>query len=183
MTLELGSILKVFCKKDKTQLLCEGIEDNCIKPAMNLYEKFQVSTHHFYLDANPFMAWGPNSQPIASPEFIAVLDNLDCRNILQNRKAFNLAKLDPLPSRKELHHHLLNVCTVVPALCMRQIGQRDAVKEPMTVRRQQMLVAWGPEEKRHKFVDGGDRTIVSQLYFGAKSERSEGSWTSSFRWG
>ncbi|KND94052.1 hypothetical protein TOPH_01194 [Tolypocladium ophioglossoides CBS 100239] len=169
--------------KDKTQWLCEGIQDNCIEPAMRLYEKFQVSTHHFYLDANPFMAWGSNSQLIASPEFVAALDKLDCRNILQNRKAFSLAKLDPQPSKKELHHHLLNVCTVVPALCMRQIGQRDAIKEPTTVRRQQMLVAWGPEERRKKFVDSGDRTIVSQLYLGARSERSESSWASSFRWG
>lgn len=182
MTVELATILKVFCKKDKFQWLCENIDDNCIWPAMKLYEKLQVSTHHFYLDINPYIMWGPGADLNTSPEFIDSLKNLDCKNILQSRRAFNLAKMDPEPSKKELYHHLLNVCTVVPALYMRQIGQKDAIKEPIVVRKQQMLVAYGPEDKRRKFVEKGDRPIIAHIYH-AKNERSGGESWAPFRWG
>lgn len=181
LTIELAQILKVFCKKDKYQWFCENMEGNCVSPAMKLYEKMQVSTHHFYLDINPYITWGSGGDFNTSPEFVDTLKNLDCRNVLQNRKAFNINKLDPQPSKKELYHHLLNICTVFPALLMRQIGQKDAIKEPMVVRKQQMLVAWGAEEKRNKFVENGDRPLVSHLYF-HKSERQGESWTTPFRW-
>ena len=180
MTLELASLLRVFNTKEKWPAFCEGIDSKCIHPAMQLYEKMAVSTHHFYLDVNPFMAWGRDNRIMSSNEFVDSLDNLDCRNMLQNRKAFNVAKLDPQPSLKELHHHLENICTVRPALYMRQIGQRDAIKEPSVVRKQQMLVAWGPDEKRKKFMENGERPIVSHLYF-AKTDKAEG-WGPSLRW-
>lgn len=182
MTIELSGILKVFCKKDKLGWFYDQMDENCVWPAMKLYEKLQVSTHHFYLDLNPYIMWSSGGDLNGSPEFIDSLKNLDCRNILQNRKAFNLAKLDPSPSKKELYHRLLNVCTVVPSLYMRQIGQKDSIKEPMVVRKQQMLVAWGDEEKRKAFTEKGERTIVSHL-FHAKSERQPDSWTAQFRWG
>lgn len=176
MTVELGQILKVFCKKqDKVQAMYEGLDDNCIWPAMKLYEKLQVSTHHFYLDINPYIVWGPGGDLNTSPEFIDTLKKLNCKNVLQNRKVFDVARMDPEPSKKELYHHLLNVCTVVPALNMRQIGQKDSIKEPIVVRKQQMLVAYGEEEKRRKFVENGDRPIISHLYH-SKSDRSGESW-------
>ncbi|KAH7156956.1 hypothetical protein EDB81DRAFT_788456 [Dactylonectria macrodidyma] len=182
MTVELCGILKVFCKKEKMSWFYEQMDDNCVFPAMKLYEKLQVSTHHFYLDINPYIMWSSGGDLNASPEFIDSIKNLDCRNVLQNRKAFNLAKLDPPPSKKELYHRLLNVCTVVPSLHMRQIGQRDSIKEPIVVRKQQMLVAWGDEDKRRAFIEKGERTIVSHL-FHAKSERAPEGWTAQFRWG
>lgn len=179
LTLELGTTLRIFCRKDRFQRFCEDIEEQCVAPAMKLYEKLQVSTHHFYLDINPFMAWGSNGQLISSVEFLDSIGKLDCRNVLQNRKVFNMAKMDPAPSTAELRHHMVNVCTVVPALMMRQVGQRDAIKEPVVVRRQQMLVAWGPEEKRRRFLEEGDATLCGCL-LGVKSEG--GSWVSNFRW-
>ncbi|KAK7425240.1 hypothetical protein QQZ08_008260 [Neonectria magnoliae] len=182
MTIDLCSILKVFCKKEKMGWFYEQMDDNCVTPAMKLYEKLQVSTHHFYLDINPYIMWSPGGELNASPEFIDSLKNLDCRNILQNRKAFNLTKLDPQPSKKELYHRLLNVCTVVPSLYMRQIGQKDSIKEPIVVRKQQLLVAWGSEEKRNAFIEKGERTIISHL-FHSKSERAGESWSSLVRWG
>lgn len=148
---------------------------------MKLYEKLQVSTHHFYLDVNPFMAWSTNGNLMSSAEFLDTLNTLDCRNVLQHRKAFNLAKLDPEPTPTELRHDLVNVCTVVPALMMRQVGQRDAIKEPVTVRKQQMLVAWGPEEKRRKFMENGEATIVAHLFQAGRGQG--GGWSSAFRRG
>lgn len=146
---------------------------------MKFYEKLQVSTHHFYLDMNPFMAWGSGGEVLCSGEFIDNIEKLDCRNVLQNRKVFNMGKMDPKPTASELRHHMVNVCTVVPALMMRQVGQRDAIKEPVVVRRQQMLVAWGPEEKRRRFLEEGDVTLCGCL-FGVKSDG--GSWVSNLRW-
>ncbi|KAI5467020.1 hypothetical protein BGZ63DRAFT_346918 [Mariannaea sp. PMI_226] len=179
MTVELCSMLRIFCKKEKLPWFYENMENNCVTPAMQLYEKLQVSTHHFYLDINPYIMWSSGGELNGSPEFIDSIANLDCRNILQNRKAFNVNKIDPQPTKKELYHRLLNVCTVVPSLYMRQIGQRDAIKEPIVVRKQQMLVAWGTEEKRRSFMENGDRTLVSHL-FASKSERIGEGWIS--RW-
>lgn len=180
--MELANVLKIFCKRDKFPWFYENFEANCIVPAMELYEKMQVSTHHFYLDVNPYIVWGPGGELSTSQEFVESLGKLDCKNILQNRKAFVLAKLDPPPSKKELYHHMSNICTVVPALFMRQIGQKDSIKEPMVVRKQQMLVAWGGEEKRQKFLEGGDRPLVSHIYFSTgKNDRQDRSWPS-FRW-
>ncbi|TFA99437.1 hypothetical protein CCMA1212_008747 [Trichoderma ghanense] len=173
MTLDLADILRIFCKKDKFTWFCQNMEDNCVKPAMALYEKIQVSTNHFYLDIQPYIAWS-GSRLSLSPEFVESVDKLDCRNILQNRKAFNMAKLDPQPTKKELYLNLLNVCTVVPALYIRQIGQRDAIKAPAVVRKQQMLVAWGPEEKRDKFTEEGDPSLVSLLFFPKSRKRGDG---------
>lgn len=181
LTVELATILKIFCRKDQYSWFCTNLDKNCIQPAMELYEKMQVSTHHFYLDINPYIAWGHGGDFTISPEFIDSLDKLDCKNILQNRKAFSLAKLDPAPSKKELYHRMLNICTVVPALFMRQIGQKDAIKEPTIVRKQQMLVAWGPEDKKQKFVEEGERPIVAHLYF-TKADRPAEGWAP-FRWG
>ncbi|KAM0249120.1 hypothetical protein ACHAP5_003060 [Fusarium lateritium] len=163
MTQELASILKIFFKREQFQWFCENLSKRVVVPAMKLYEKFLISTNHFYLDINPFIVRS-GGELTTSTDFVDTVRKLDCRNVLQNRKAFNVEKLDPPPSKKELYHRLQNICTVVPALYMRQIGQRDAIKDPIVVRKQQMLVAWGPEEKRRAYQDGGERTLVSHLY-------------------
>ncbi|KAK1658361.1 hypothetical protein BDP55DRAFT_565199 [Colletotrichum godetiae] len=184
LTIELATIFKILSRKDKMEAFYKSFEQVCIKPAMQLYEKIQVSTNHFYFDINPYIVWGGDDEMQTSTDFLDSLQDLDCKNILQNRKAFNLMKIDPQPTKKELYHHLLNVCTLTPALYMRQIGRKDVIKEPQLVRRQQMLVAWGPQEKRDKFQENGDRTLLSHLYY-AKTDRERqeaGGWTN-FRWG
>ncbi|RFU81307.1 hypothetical protein TARUN_881 [Trichoderma arundinaceum] len=177
LTIELADTLRIFCKKDKYSWFCQNMEERCIKPAMALYEKLQVSTHHFYLDIQPYISWSPGSRLSLSPEFVEGIEKLDCRNILHNRKAFNMARIDPRPTKNDLYVKLLNVCTVVPALYIRQIGQRDAIKAPSIVRKQQMLVAWGPEEKRDKFVEEGDQSLVALLYFPRTRKKGDG-WLS-----
>ncbi|KAH6606693.1 hypothetical protein Trco_005846 [Trichoderma cornu-damae] len=174
MTMDLADVLRIFCKKDKWQWFCQNTEERCIKPAMALYEKLQVSTHHFYLDIQPYISWSPGARLTLSQEFVECVEKLDCRNILHNRKAFHVAKIDPRPAKSDLYVNLLNVCTVVPALYIRQIGQRDAIKAPSIVRKQQVLVAWGPEEKRAKFVEEGDQSLVALLYFPKTRKRGDG---------
>ncbi|KAK2050056.1 hypothetical protein LZ31DRAFT_513383 [Colletotrichum somersetense] len=184
LTEELASVFKILCRRDKMEWFLNGFGDHCVKPAMQLYEKMQVSTNHFYFDINPYIICGPDGEIETSPDFLDNLLDLDCKNVLQNRKAVNFAKMDPPPSKMELYHHMFNVCTLTPALYMRQIGRNDSIKEPQTVRRQQMLVAWGPQEKRIKFHESSDRTLLYHLYC-AKSERERqeaGGWAT-FRWG
>ncbi|KAK2000893.1 hypothetical protein LX36DRAFT_629787 [Colletotrichum falcatum] len=184
LTEEIASIFSILCRRDKMEWFSNNFGDHCIKPAMQLYEKMQVSTNHFYFDINPYIICGPDGEIETSPDFFDSLPELDCKNVLQNRKAVNLAKMDPQPSKMELYHHMLNVCTLTPALYMRQIGRNDSIKEPQTVRRQQMLVAWGPQEKRIAFHENGDRTLLYHLYCARSDrERQEAGGWATFRWG
>lgn len=164
LTLGLAQKLRILSKRCDWESFCQSLSEECILPAMELYEKMQISTHHFYLDINPMIIWHRDGSLTTCLDFYGSLDQLDCSNVLQNRKAFAVAKLDPPPTRKDLMDQVINVCTVAPALYMRRVGQRDAIKEPTVVRKQQTLVAWGTEETRQKFLDRGERTIASHLY-------------------
>jgi hypothetical protein len=153
-------------------MFCVNFQDNVIKPAVKLQERMLVSTHHFYLDVDPFIVSTPRAELEGSPDFIENLHKLHCENILQNRKQFNLAKIDPEPTREALLTDLTNVMTVVPGLYMRQVGRQDAIREPTIVRKQRTLVAWGTMEKKEKFVTNNNRTLMSVLYF-ASSQKHE----------
>ncbi|KZL78432.1 hypothetical protein CT0861_04026 [Colletotrichum tofieldiae] len=184
LTVELAGVFKILCRKDKMEWFVKSMGEHCVRPAMQLYEKMLVSTNHFYFDINPYIMCGPNGEIQTSPDFFDNLQDIDCRNVLQNRKAVNLAKMDPPPSKMELYHHMLNVCTLTPALYMRRIGRNDSIKEPQIVRRQQMLVAWGPQDKRAKFRENGERTLLYQLYCARSDrERQEAGGWATFRWG
>lgn len=130
-----------------------------------------TSTHHFYLDLNTYILWNTRQELEMSPDFIHDLPKLKCENILQNRKPFNLTKLDPRPSKEQLYKELTNVVTVVPALYMRQVGKGDVIKAPTAVRMQHVLVAWGPQERREKFLANGERTLLHHLCFSHRDGR------------
>ncbi|TDZ27808.1 hypothetical protein C8035_v008680 [Colletotrichum spinosum] len=183
MTRELGGIFRTLVRDSSADAYYKSIGQQCIEPAMQLYEKMQVSTHHFYFDMNPYITFGSEGAFETSTNFFDEVQDLDCRNILQNRKSFNVAKMDPPPSKRELYLRLLNICTVAPALYLRQVGRKDVIREPQIIRRQQMLVAWGPEEKRSSFIQQGERTLLNHLCSArCEQEKAEaGGWT--FRWG
>lgn len=168
LTTEVASLFKVFRREKEWNKLCVACQDGIIKPAVTLHEKLMTSTHHFYLDLNPYILWNSRQELEISPEFLDDLPTLRCENILQNRKPFNVTKLDPPPSKEQLYKDLNNVATIVPALYMRQVGKGDVIKEPTVVRMQQVLVAWGPEEKREKFLANGQRTLIHHLCFGRR---------------
>lgn len=171
LTLELAGGFRVFHRDDDWNSFCVNFQDSCIKPAMKLYEKLLVSTHHFYLDINPYIILS-NGQLEQSIQFLDELPNLACENILQARKKFNLAKLDPKPTKKDLYENLTNVVTTVPALYMRQVGRGDTIREPTIVRKQQMLVAWGPPEKKEKFMHN-DEGLMNIILFTRTKDREK----------
>jgi hypothetical protein len=186
LTVHLSDIFRVFCKKERSEWFVHGFETECVIPAMALYEKLQCSIHHYYLDITPFIVWsaGSTTQAEVLTEFIDNIQDLDCRDLLKHRKAFNLNKMKPPPSKNDLYESMTNVCTLTPALYVRQIGRRDAIKDPVLVRRQQMLVAWGDDEKKAKFIKNGERTLIHQICHAKMDRGGMESWVGGFtsRW-
>jgi len=177
--MDLCNGLKLFRREPDIHAFYTSCQENVTLPAMKLHEKLLMSTHHFYLDLNPYIVWNNRQDLETSPDFLENLGNLKCENMLQNRRPLNLAKVDPPPTRDDLFRDLVNVLTVAPGLYMRQIGRRDAIKEPIVVRKQHVLVAYGPQDKRDRLMSNGDRTLMNWIYFSArdKHERSaEGPW-------
>lgn len=179
LTLNLVAGFKLFRKEKDHVAFCYSCQDTVIKPALRLHEKLLTSTHHFYLDINPHIVWNHQRDLEMSPDFFENLDKLQCDNILQNRKHFNVEKLDPAPTLEDLKINLTNVLSVVPGLFMRQIGKGDAIKPPIVVRKQQVLVAYGSPDKKQKFMDKGQRTLLSYIYFAQKERErtAENPWT------
>lgn len=165
LTVEVATVFKPFKKDKDWSKLCYSCQDEVITPAINLHEELLTSTYHFYLDLNPYVVWNARQELETSQEFFDNLPNLKCENILQNRRPFNVAKLDPRPTREQLYRDLTNVITVVPGFYMRQVGRGDVMREPTVVRMQQVLVAWGRQERREKFIGGGQRTLLNRLYY------------------
>ncbi|KAK3320534.1 hypothetical protein B0T19DRAFT_242606 [Cercophora scortea] len=188
LTEELASIFKVLRKDRDWNKICRSCQALIVKPAVELQEKFFISTHHYYLELEPMMAATSRNELATIPDFYTRLTEVACENILQNRKPFDLAKMEPKPTKEQLYKNLTNVSTIVPGLTLRMIGKGDALVEPKRVRKQQMLVAWGNQDKRDRFTANTDRTLMNRLYYISRDRpdrESEGIW-SQFRhlqWG
>jgi hypothetical protein len=185
----LAEILKIFCPEGNNGWndFCCGFQDNCIRPAMDLHEKFLTATHHFFLDLNPYMVWTPKHTVEPSAEFFEKLDEMEMENLLQNRKKLQLAKLDPQPTLEDLYENLTNVVTVAPGLWMRQVGRADVVKDRKLLTKQSVLVAFGSPEKREA-ASKAKPGLMSQILFqknekNEKSERFMDAFTSSWKLG
>lgn len=127
---------------------------------MRLHETMQRATHYFHLDMAYFLEAGERGETLISPHFFDRVHQMECINILQNRKKFNIEKEKPTPA--ELRMRMSPVCSVTPALVMHQGGQGDSIGDRIIVRKQQCLVAWGSEESKSKF-SRGPLTVVGTL--------------------
>lgn len=185
LTTELASIFRPFRRDREWHKLCQSCHETVIKPAVELHEQLITSTHHFYLDLNPYSIFNSRQEAEMSPDFIENLSKLKCENILQNRRPFILSKLNPAPTEEELCEDLVNVATIVPGLYMRQVGRGDAIKPSIVVRQQQVLVAWGTQEQREKFVNNNERTLISQICFSTRDRAFDGGfqWKNALPWG
>ncbi|KAF5714204.1 hypothetical protein FMUND_7534 [Fusarium mundagurra] len=163
MALQLFDILRIFSQGNHLHSCYQDLINVVVYPAIRLYEKLQISTTHFYLDITS-LSTSVSGELRPMPRLTYSLMRLDCKNVLQNRKVFNLRKLNPPPSEEDLYHNLHSVCTVVPALYMRHVGQGNALKSPIVIRKQQILVAWGSEEQRRAYQENGHRTLISHLF-------------------
>ncbi|KAK4135778.1 hypothetical protein BT67DRAFT_448710 [Trichocladium antarcticum] len=185
LTLELAAMFKPLRKdRDKTDF-CHSCQQRVILPAVALHERLVTSTHHFYLDLNPYVVWNARRELEMSPDFLDHLPALRCENILQNRRPLHLARLDPPPTREQLCRGLTAVVSTVPALYMRQVGKGDVIRPPTAVRMQQVLVAWDPQARpeRRWFADA-QPTLMHRIYHaqaGGRLER-EGAGGSGGQW-
>lgn len=162
MAVQLSDILRIFSREENIHNCYQDLIGVAVYPAIRLYKKLQISALHFYLDIYSFPASvGGELHP--KPRFADSLMWFDCKNVLQNRKRFNLRELDLPPYEGDLYHNLHSVCIVVPALYMRQVGQGDALKSASVIRKQQISEAWGSEEQRRVYQDNGHRTLISHL--------------------
>ena len=88
---------------------------------------------------------------------------MDSENLFQNRKTLNYSKMSNDFSLEQIKENLFYVCTVVPGLRMRRIGQKDKTGETMVLRKQRTLVEWGTKEQRESFYRGKFYPIVWSL--------------------
>lgn len=160
----------------------QSCHNDIILPAIALQEALSTSTHHFYLDLNPYAVFNTRQEAELNSDFIENLSKLKCENILQNRKAFVLAKVQPAPTREELRENLVNVATLVPALYVRQVSKGDSLKTPTVVRPQHMLIAWGSQERRERFLDTNQRTLIAQIYYAAARQPEGVNSRAKFSW-
>ncbi|KAH8900891.1 hypothetical protein GQ53DRAFT_132698 [Thozetella sp. PMI_491] len=177
LTIELLTILAPFYKSKDYTKNCYSAQDAIIRRAIALQEKLITSTHHFYLDLDPYIVWNQRRELEISGEFLKNLHegNLHCENILANRKAFVLAKLDPKPTPEQLVQGLTLVATVAPGLYMRRVGKGDTINDAIMVRKQHVLVAWGDQEKRKRLLDGADPTLMYQIYHARRPKQEKAS--------
>ena len=163
----LSRILEVFLRSRATfpgvtfPDLCQSVFEDVVEPAMRLHEKMQMANHHFYLEMIQFVQFGPRREDLTIPTFYDAVPFMDCINLLQNRKKFNIEKENPSPT--ELRMKMFPVLTVTPALIMRQYGQGDSMREKVAIRKQQCLVAWGSQEAKERLTRGPNTVIGTLL--------------------
>src|ERR1044072_827644 len=85
LTQGLVDAFRIFCPGERLKWFSHNFESQCVVPAMQLYEKLQVATHHFYFDITPYIIWGRGGQLEPSPELMDNLGSLDMRDLIRNR--------------------------------------------------------------------------------------------------
>lgn len=150
LTRQVGKAFFVLMPHLQSQTECYiSLDTKVISPAMKLHEKIQTSIHLYWFDLNEFggLAAGGNDLARAS-ELLDEFDQVDCDDIFRNRRRFNPAKLHDVTSRNEILHKLYPIGTLSPRLMMRQVGRGEIIKEPIVIRKQRTLIAWGTNETR-----------------------------------
>ncbi|KAI1412016.1 hypothetical protein F5Y13DRAFT_180377 [Hypoxylon sp. FL1857] len=129
-----------------------SISTNIIDPALRLHEKFLTSPNDFSLGMDPTFRPGQRFNGE-----LAQLKGLRCVDIAKNHRNFVIDKLSPIPSEEDLRRNLQIIFSVRPALIVTKAGHGKSLKEPTIICKEQMLVAWIPQE-------GKEDSILQQGY-------------------
>ncbi|KAI0125115.1 hypothetical protein BJ170DRAFT_488820 [Xylariales sp. AK1849] len=165
LTVAMGKPFLLFRPQSPNDIY-RSLDADILKPAIRLQDKIQTSIHHFYFELNPYDLSAPGD-PDDRPRAASLLDEIektDCEDVLNNRKRFDLGKLSPAPSRAEILDMLYPICITCPRLMMRQVGRGDVIREPTVVRKQKVLVAWGPPESRIESLEEEQQTLMNAVY-------------------
>lgn len=121
---------------------------------MKLNEKLLTSVHQCWKETGIYCVETRPGHISTVREFFTSLDTMDTEDLLQNRKTLNLSKMGANLSREEVEERLFYVCTIVPGLFMRRIGQKNKTGDAVVLRKQRTLVGWGTNEQRQDFCEG-----------------------------
>ncbi|KAH8677907.1 hypothetical protein BX600DRAFT_431217 [Xylariales sp. PMI_506] len=182
LSTELAAYFAFFDPSSKLNML-SSLENEIIRPAMLLQQKIQTSIHHFYFELSVYefdshaMAQLPRSALL-----LHELDKVECEDVLNNRKKIDITKVSPPPSREEALEHMYPICVTSPRLMMRQVGRGNVIRDPTIVRKQKVLVAWGPHELRAAMVRDEPQTLMNAIQ-NARKRTKTGDYGMTFGWG
>lgn len=160
---QLGAMIKLFDASANFDKLCDQLRNNCIEPAMRLYEKTLTYHHDICVSLNSFITKNDFGQYETSGQFYHALDELDCKDVYDNRKKFSMKKA-PLPATAERSQaRLERICAVALSLSMTRIGQEGTASETITIRKQQMLVGWDVDGANEQFCQQQSKNLIISI--------------------
>lgn len=157
-------LLGPFDQHPSREKLKKDLELKCVKFAMTLYEKMQVSSDMFNLDIDfyhPRITTVANCQD-ASNRFYQELGNLNCKNLMNNMRKFTLG----IPNHQtsdQIRENVRNVCSTVPAVVMYRPGEEDS--PPLVVCQQRNVVAVGSFTSFVTHQNQGQPSLLSRVLF------------------
>ncbi|KAI2469103.1 hypothetical protein F4781DRAFT_431781 [Annulohypoxylon bovei var. microspora] len=142
LSTELASLLGFIGQEKNQSTFMESIQSQIIDPALSLHEKFLTSTNDFRM--------GTHISTRAEQKFdgeAAHLSSLECTDIASNHRKFLIGKLKPIPTIEQLREQLYIICSACPALIVIEFGRGQSLKDPYILCKEEMLVAWIPDDK------------------------------------
>ncbi|RYP40953.1 hypothetical protein DL769_011678 [Monosporascus sp. CRB-8-3] len=159
----------------KPNVFYDSLDRKIIVPALELQEKMESSIHYYELTLKQYEgpSYGAVSDHDRASKLLAELDEVDCEDVLGNRRRWDPAKLPDPPSQDDMQHKLYPICTLSPRLVMRQVGRGEIVKEPRVLRKQKTLVAWATPAARASRLAEEPPTLMNAIY-NMRQPRSNG---------
>ncbi|KAI1427736.1 hypothetical protein F5Y12DRAFT_792037 [Xylaria sp. FL1777] len=145
LTGELAQILDFICKPSKRPEFIPSISSKIIQPSFSLSENLRKSHEEYYFETAPWVK--PDalmSSGLPDGRLQELLGNFYCVNSAKSKAILIAEKLDPRPTAEELQRQLYFICSIQPALKVREL-QRSGGKELVTISKQKVLVAWDPD--------------------------------------
>ncbi|KAI3339628.1 hypothetical protein F4824DRAFT_487962 [Ustulina deusta] len=159
LTEELAQILTFLSSPSKSDEFIGSISAKIIQPSMDLYENFRRSQEKYYIETSQWVKPGAlMSHDLPDGRLQGLLNDLHCVNTAKYKAIFLVDQLNPRPTTEELQKQLHFICSICPALKVREF-QRSGGREIETVCKESVLVAWDPER-----LQGDPRTLKEKTW-------------------
>jgi hypothetical protein len=113
-----------------------------------LSETFQTSKEEYYLNTTSWMGQdGKIGADVSREQLKAYLSNIECLNTANSSRTIEIEKLQPAPSLQEIRRNLFFLCSLQPAVMVREFDSDDSQVQ-VTVSKEKILVAWDPQKKK-----------------------------------
>ncbi|KAI0973836.1 hypothetical protein F4678DRAFT_459323 [Xylaria arbuscula] len=146
LTEELDQIMGFLSDHSKHDEFVRSISSRIIEPSFKLYEKLQTSHEKYSIETAQWARPGAAmSQNLADGGIEDFLSNLHCVNAAGHNEVVFVDELDPKPTSEELREQLQFICSIRPALKVREL-QKSGGRDSATVSKEKVLVAWHPNK-------------------------------------